>query len=207
MNKTHNIKPEDIVSGKLFELLDFKGTNDQNPVSFRNQLTGIYNFVKKQEFVHTLEVGMGIGGSAVHILAATAGQHVAMDPVQLVSYNNIGLNNVRKFGLESKLEFYNECSEFVLPELLNQNRKFEFIYIDGDHKFDFALIDFYFCDFLLATNGFILLDDAWMPSIVRVSDFISMNRSNYYFCDPIYDGSILLKKMFNQQDVGVFRKF
>jgi predicted O-methyltransferase YrrM len=207
VKKLLNLEAEEIIAGKLFDLIEFNGTNDPNPVSFRNQLTAIYNFVRKEKFNNTLEVGLGIGGSAIHIMAATQKKHVAMDPVQLVSYNDLGLDNIRKFELESNLEFYNDCSEFVLPELLSRGRKFDFIYIDGDHKFDFALIDFYFSDLLLIPGGFMLLDDAWMLSVNRVLDFIQMNRKEYFLCQPIYNGGVLLRKEAEHQNSEVFRKF
>ena len=209
MNKSEirDLDHQAVVSGKLFEELEFRGTNDQNPVSFKNQLTAIYQFVSTNEFTRTLEVGLGIGGSAVHILKATQKKHVAMDPVQLVSYNNLGLENVKRCGFGESLEFYNESSEFVLPQLMEDGRKFDFIYIDGDHKFDYALIDFTFSDPILEVNGFILLDDAWMPSIKRLDKYLMANRSNYEYCEPLYKESILLKKIRHRPNDDKFRNF
>lgn len=193
MGNNMTLNPDDINSGKLFDLLEYENT-DSKPVSFKTQLLPIYNFVRENKFKRTMEVGFGIGGSAVHILAASGGKHVAMDPVQRGVYKNLGLKNIKKLGFESNFEFFNDCSENVLPKLLYENRKFEFIYIDGDHKFDFALIDFFLSDLLLDKGGYILLDDAWMLSVKKVGEFISVNRRDYEIQHPLYPESILIKK-------------
>lgn len=191
--ETFNMKPEDICAGKLFDLLEYEDINSKS-ISFEGQLRPIYNFVREKKFENTLEVGLAIGGSACHILAATNGRHVAMDPFQRVTYKNSGLKNVNKFEFRNKFEFHNEYSDIVFPKLLKADRKFDFIFIDGDHKFDFALIDFFYSDFLLKEGGYLLIDDAWMPSVKRVTEFIKVNRKDYLLSEPIYKMGALYKK-------------
>ncbi len=138
----------------------------------------IYNFIKERELKKTLEVGFAYAKSASHIIAATESAHIACDPFQ-DHYQNLGLENIKTLGLDGLLDFRNDFSHNVLPELLKQEKLFEFIFIDGDHKFDGELIDFYYADLLLEENGFVLLHDTWMRSTALVSAFIKTNRKNY----------------------------
>ena len=49
------------------------------------------------------------------------------------------------------LDFRRDFSHNVLPQLAQEGRKFEFIFIDGDHKFDGILVDFYYAVVLVST--------------------------------------------------------
>jgi hypothetical protein len=55
----------------------------------------------------------------------------------------------------------------------------DLIFIDGDHKFDGIFVDFFFSDFLIKQNGFILLHDSWMRSTQIVTRFVKTNRKDY----------------------------
>jgi predicted O-methyltransferase YrrM len=179
----------------LFENLSSEGIVS-NPVAFRKQVEAIGKFVDANRFSRTLETGLGIGGSASYILSSTGGIHVAMDPFQKDGYNNKGLENLRKFGLLDRLDFHQDFSFHVLPKLILEGRKFDFIYIDGDHKFDVALIDFYYSDILLDIGGYLLLDDTWMHSLMAVDRFIETNRSREYRkMEEIYEAGSLYQKI------------
>lgn len=138
----------------------------------------LYNIIKQNNFKKTLETGFGLGLSACHIITATNSMHVGIDPFQ-INYHNCGLKNVEKLGLKNNLEFYADYSHNVLPKLLNEKRKFDFIFIDGDHKYDGQFIDFYYADLLLEQNGNIVLHDTWMRSTAYLVNYIKTNRKDY----------------------------
>jgi hypothetical protein len=53
------------------------------------------------------------------------------------------------------------------------------IFIDGNHRFDDALVDFTLSAELCPMGGYIILDDMWMPSIRRAVSFIRSNRKDF----------------------------
>lgn len=167
-----------------------------SPVAFEQQLKAIHNLVHENMFEKTLEVGLGLGGSAASILSACQGVHVAMDPFQKKIYANRGIANLSAADLANRLEFYEDFSAFVLPKLYFQDRRFDFIYIDGDHKFDAALTDFFYASLLLELDGALLIDDTWMPAVATVVSYIETNLADIFerLPDPYLHGSLFVKR-------------
>jgi predicted O-methyltransferase YrrM len=138
----------------------------------------IYDFVLRHKLNKTLEVGFAFAKSASHIIAATQSTHIACDPFQK-DFRDVGLKNIEKLGYSHFLDFRPQFSYELLPELLKEKRSFEFIFIDGDHKFDGIMLDFYYADLLLEENGYVLFHDSWMRSTKLVDTFIRKNRKDY----------------------------
>jgi len=157
----------------------------------------IYNFVKEKKVNKTLETGFGHGRSAAHIIAASNSKHVAMDPFQESEFNNTGLDNIKKLRFENNLEFYNEFSYETLPKLLKESRKFDFIFIDGDHRFDGIFLDFFYSDLLLMNGGYFLLHDTWLRSTQYLIKYIEKNRKNYYRLKTPLKNLCLFQKLGN----------
>ncbi|TVQ80896.1 MAG: class I SAM-dependent methyltransferase [Flavobacteriales bacterium] len=153
----------------------------------------IHDFLQQLEAPSTLEIGFGYGRSACYIMAATGGKHTVMDPFQ-DHYNRQALRNVEACGFGENLNFIEDFSHHVLPEMVKQGKKFDFIFIDGDHKFDGIFVDFYYADMLLKPNGFVLFHDTWMRSTQLVMSFVEKNRLDYR------------KMMINQNNMSLFQK-
>ncbi len=167
----------------------------------------IYNFLSEKKFTKTLEVGLAYARSASHIIAATNSIHIAIDPFQS-DYNNAGIENIKKLGFQDYLDLRTDFSHNVLPELLKENRKFEFIFIDGDHKFDGEFIDFYYSDLLIEDDGYILLHDTWMRSTRLVMSFIKNNKHGYqYIKTPLRNFALFKKIAEDKRDGMYFREF
>jgi hypothetical protein len=128
-------------------------------------------------------VGFAIGRSAAHILAATGKAHVAIDPFQR-NYRDIGRHNMSALGLMDRLELLEEMSHAALPRLLDERRSFDFIFIDGCHRFDGIFVDFYYADLLLQQGGSIVFHDTWMRSTQLVVSFVRKNRCDYRVVEP-----------------------
>jgi predicted O-methyltransferase YrrM len=139
----------------------------------------IHQWIQEHQLHATLEVGLGYGVSAISILSAHDGIHTCIDPFQEQNFQNKGLKNLETFGCQDRLVFYEDFSHNVLPELYAEHKKYDFILIDGDHRFDSIFIDFYYADLLLAQKGYILFHDSWMRGIQLVTSYIRHNRSNY----------------------------
>src|SRR4030042_118801 len=167
----------------------------------------IYDFIKKNGILYTLETGLGFARSASHIIAATDNIHIAMDPFQ-EKFGNIGLKNIERLGMTDKFDFRADYSHNVLPVLLNEGKRFDFIFIDGDHKFDGMFIDFYYSDLLVKTGGYILFHDTWMRSTRLVERFIKTNRTDYKQDKTPLRNFVLFRKMREDSRDGMyFREF
>lgn len=149
----------------------------------------LYNIVSSIRPERTLEVGLAYGGSTLFICEALrsngTGYHTAMDPYQHSSYHDVGLLNVERAGFESMVTFYDEESCQVLPRLLAEGQHYGFMFIDGDHRFDGILIDFYYADKMLEPGGFLVLHDMDHASVQKAASFILRNRA-YALVPPIH---------------------
>jgi len=158
-----------------------------------NEALFIYDFLKEHKLSKTLETGFAYANSASHIMAATGAKHIAIDPFQK-NYQYLGLKNIEKLGFSSLLNYHEDYSHNVLPALCKEGAKFEFIFIDGDHKFDGEFVDFYYADLLLEQSGYILLHDTWMRSTRLLMSFIKRNRKDYSYIPTNCRNFALYKK-------------
>ena len=138
----------------------------------------MHRWVKEHNLSRTLEIGLAHGASACSIMSAHHGTHTCMDPFQ-DQYGNLGLENLASLGYSDRLEFHPDFSYMVLPQLLAAKRNFDFAFIDGNHLYDAIFVDFFFVDYLLANQGYVLFHDAWMRGTQLVGSFIRRNRKDY----------------------------
>jgi predicted O-methyltransferase YrrM len=140
----------------------------------------LYDFVRANKPEKTLEIGMAYGISTLFICQAHrdngAGYHIAIDPFEEERWRSIGLLNIERANLKDVLRFYPAKSEEVLPQFCTQNQRFDFVFIDGSHLFDFALVDFFYADKLLNIGGHVAIDDLWIPGVRKVASFVLQNK-------------------------------
>lgn len=146
-----------------------------------DQGMALYNWIRMTGPKRTLEIGMAYGLSTLFICQAhfdnsKDGHHVAIDPKQSTTFRSIGLLNIQRANLDNQLDFFEAPSYKILPQLLNKEERFDLIYIDGMHTFDYTLVDFFYSDLLLNVGGYIIFDDIWMPSIRKVVMYVLRNR-------------------------------
>ena len=141
----------------------------------------LYDLVRKVKPSRSLEIGLAWGGSTIHILcglkANGGGHHIAIDPFQ-DGWSNIGVRETARLGLGHLLECRREKSETVLPRLLAEEHAVQFAFIDGDHRFDAVMNDFFYIQKLLEIGGVLVFDDAAGYSIGTVTSFIDSNMRN-----------------------------
>ena len=139
----------------------------------------IRDWIKDHQLNATLEIGLAFGASAASILSAHQGGHICIDPYQEKNYQNAGLENLERLGYRDRVHLFQDFSCNALPKLFSEKAQFDFIFIDGDHRFDSVFVDFYYSDLLLANKGYILFHDSWMRGIQLVASYIRHNRGNY----------------------------
>ena len=132
----------------------------------------------------SLEVGLAFGISALFICEALKQhtqnpRHIVIDPAQHAAehWQGAGLANLERAGYRPFVEFIEKPSQIALPELITAGTKIDFAFIDGEHTFDHALMDFFFIDKLMNVGGVVVFDDTGWPSLRKVARFVASNRS------------------------------
>lgn len=120
----------------------------------------------------TLEIGLAYGVSTLFICEALAdvspdARHVVIDPFQRGKWQGLGLRNVHDAGFGSMVDFCDEASEIVLPRLVSAGQRLDFVFIDGLHRFDQVMVEFYYVNRLLRPGGVVAFDDADRRSVSR----------------------------------------
>jgi predicted O-methyltransferase YrrM len=129
----------------------------------------------------TIEVGLALGMSALFLCQAVLtvsgddARHVAIDPFQRESWSGAGLATLRTARLDAMVEVIEEESALALPELVRAGREFDLAFVDGDHRFESALLDLTFMDRLVRPGGLIVVDDMWMPSVRLAVAYVERN--------------------------------
>jgi hypothetical protein len=81
--------------------------------------------------------------------------------------------------MSDSFRFIEEKSISALVHLADRGKMFEVIFIDGNHRFDDAFVDFKLSAELCPMGGCIILDDMWMPAIRKAVAFIRSNRKDF----------------------------
>jgi len=128
-----------------------------------------------------LEVGMAWGLSTLFLLRALvaneapAGAHVVIDPFQTAHFHRAALASIRRLGLESMIEFHEALSEIALPKMVEAQRLFDFVFIDGNHQFDGVFLDLVYANRLLKPGGVMAFDDSWSDSVFLACRYLETN--------------------------------
>ncbi len=136
----------------------------------------------------SLEVGLAMGISSMFICEAlkeiNSNRHIIIDPGQITSalsgdnWSGLGLYNLSKCGYDDIIDFKSDHSEYALPKLVEQGLKIDFAFIDGWHTFDHTMLDFFYINRMLNIGGVVVFDDAQMPSINKLINYV-LNYPSY----------------------------
>ena len=144
-------------------------------------------WVRRERASSTLETGLGYGIATLFICEALlangpGGRHVAADPYQFsglpgqrTTYVGVGLQILEDAGVRDLVEFYAEESQIVLPRLLAEGRRFDLVFLDGNHRFEGVFLDLIYSGRLLKEGGIVFVDDTQLPGVRRAIDFCVAN--------------------------------
>jgi predicted O-methyltransferase YrrM len=137
----------------------------------------LQKIIKDNDLKKGIEIGLAYGISSLAIVNALKSnnghKHVIIDKFQHESWGGNGLDILKQAGLDSLIDFRENYSYVVLPELLKSGEKFDFAYIDSTKQFDFILNDFFYLDKLMEVDGIIIFDDLDWPGIKKVARFVA----------------------------------
>lgn len=120
-----------------------------------------------------LEIGLGLGISA-HYIGKIADEHFVIDLQEWPGVDEIGRKN---FSSNNLIEGY---SQFELPKLVEKQKRFDMVFIDGDHTFTGCFNDTYYSRYLVNVGGIIVFHDYDMPAVRKVVDYWdSTNRPDF----------------------------
>ncbi|MCI0601227.1 MAG: class I SAM-dependent methyltransferase [Beijerinckiaceae bacterium] len=159
----------------------------------------------------SLEVGLGYGFSTVWMLDALRPRrnalHAAIDPYQKSFFKGIGLTQVKRLESGARFEWIEDFSIHALSGLIRQGEKFDFVFIDGNHRFDDVIVDFYLSDQIVRIGGLIALDDIHMTAVRTAANFIVANRSYQLIPQPADNMLVLRKTRDDDRDWRHFKGF
>lgn len=142
----------------------------------------IQKIIKKYNLNNCLEIGMAYGISAFYILSSKKDiKLTSIDPYQKdeKQWNSMGIKLLQYVKLNKRHNLIEELSYIGLPKLLNKNKSYDFIFIDGWHTFDYTLLDFFYADKLLKLGGIIVIDDVLHKGVNKCIKYVETNYKNY----------------------------
>jgi len=202
----------------MYRADELYGTESEKPVTI-NKLARVTikqgammnKLMRSYSIKRSLEVGLGYGFSTVWMLDALRPRrnalHVAIDPYQKSFFKGIGLTQVERLESGARFEWIDDFSIHALSGLIGQGEKFDFIFIDGNHRFDDVIVDFYLSDQILRTDGLIALDDIRMSAVRTAANFIVANRSYQLIPQPADNMLVLQKTRDDDRDWRHFNGF
>ena len=139
-------------------------------------------WILREGATETIEVGLGYGVSALHVLEGLLAnadpappRHVVIDPHQATRFSDCGLQFLEEAGVAGMVEHYAEVSETALPRLLGEGRSFDLAFVDGNHRFDGVFVDLFYLGRLVRPGGIVFLDDYQLPGVARAASFFLTN--------------------------------
>jgi predicted O-methyltransferase YrrM len=171
----------------------------------------IHALMRHRSTKRSLEVGMAYGFSTVWMIDALRDRadslHIAIDPFEKTHFRGIGLAQVARLGFKYNFQLIERQSIHALSDLIREQEKFDFIYVDGAHRFDDVLVDFYLCDQILNCGGLIAFDDTWMQSVRTAVNFVRANRAYELVQQPVANMAVLQKTRDDDRDWQHFAPF
>lgn len=143
----------------------------------------LYDLIVNNKLKKTMEIGMAYGISALYMAQAHKNlqnpmkSHVSVDPYQSTQWKNIAMLNLQRSNLQDFVELREELSYIALPLAVQQKEEYDLVFIDGMHLYDYTLLDFFYADLMLKVGGYMVFDDAHMPSVAKVISYVLTNRS------------------------------
>lgn len=136
--------------------------------------------------VHALEIGSMEGRSAVwwcmHVLTGEGSQLTCVDTWRSVWAAELEEERFDRNTAPWPVEKIRGKSRDVLPHLLAEGRRYDFVYVDGDHRARTCLLDCVLGWELLKDKGILIVDDyLWTHPDVAVPPKVAIDaflRSN-----------------------------
>jgi predicted O-methyltransferase YrrM len=194
------------------------GTQSDQPVTI-NRLPRILieqgammnSLMRSHSVKRSLEIGFAYGFSTIWMLDALRPRrnalHIAVDPYELSLWQGVGLTQVKRLASGVRFEWIENFAIHALSDLIRKKETFDFIFIDGNHRFDDVIVDFYLSNQLLPPGGLVAFDDMWMNSVRTATNFIVNNLPCEIVPQPVENMLVLRKTGYDMRDWRHFNTF
>ena len=155
----------------------------------------IYDVMSEYKPKSSLEIGLCHGISSMAIcdnLKELNGINHIIDPGLKV--NRYGINNLERAGLKDNFIHYDDVSEVVLPQLLQDDLKVDFVFMDGWLTLDHLMLDFFYIDKILNIGGIVMFDNCEMSSVKDAFTYFSQYPSYHELTSYLYRCRYLIKE-------------
>tara|TARA_B100002019_G_C21238801_1_gene584296 strand:+ start:152 stop:763 length:612 start_codon:yes stop_codon:yes gene_type:complete len=155
----------------------------------------IYEVMSEYKPKSSLEIGLCHGISSMAIcdnLKESNGVNHIIDPGLRI--NKYGINNLEKAGLKDNFIHYDDVSEVVLPQLLQDDFKVDFVFMDGWLTLDHLMLDFFYIDKILNIGGIVMFDNCEMSSVKEAFNYFSQYPSYHELTSYLYRCRYLIKE-------------
>ncbi len=206
------------VLAEMYRADKLYGTESDRPVDIDKvprisveQGAAIHRLMRSHSVRRSLEIGLANGFSTVWMLDALRARrnalHIAIDPYQRSFFKGVGVTQAKRLSPGACFQWIEDFSIHALSGLIRKNEKFDFIFIDGNHRFDDVIVDFYLSDQIMRSGGLIAFDDMWMSSVRTAINFIVSNRSYEIVPQPAENMKVLRKIRDDDRDWEHFKGF
>lgn len=156
----------------------------------------LYDTIKVNKYKDVLEVGCAYGMSSLYMGQALqenkAGCLTSIDPFQMTQWSGIGVNNIKSAGLSRRHKLIQEPSYSAMPRLLSDGKRYDMIFIDGMHLFDYTLVDVFYATLLLRDGGCLIIDDILHAGVQKCIKYIDTNYPHLHRMRDIPSKTIAL---------------
>jgi len=148
----------------------------------------LYSLVKENQFTDVLEVGMANGMSGLYICQALkevknetkkSGKLISVDPFQSTQWKNAGITSIKNAKLKTYHKLIEEMDYISMPKLVEKEMKFDMVFIDGMHLFDYTVLDLFYADLLTKVGGVICLDDKLHKGTGKAFEYVLKNYKHW----------------------------
>ena len=127
-------------------------------------------------------------------VSSVGGRHYGIDPCQATDHDWAALHLIQEFGLQEYFVHLDGPTDVQAAILLQEGRKFDLIFIDGHHHFDYKFIDLFMSHHLLKDEGVLIFHDLLLQSTKKIYRFISTNY-DYELIELEYPEPPFLRKV------------
>lgn len=171
----------------------------------REQGEALRELALREGAVRTVEVGLALGIGTLWLCSADVEHHVTIDPLQRHLFGAAGLRSIREAGAEPVVEFVEQESQTELTRMVREGRSFDLAYVDGDHRFESAFIDVYFCGRLVRPGRPVVVDDMHLPALRAVVSHFERNMGWALDSDALPDAFRRGRRGRGSGDMAVLR--
>jgi len=164
-----------------------------------------YYLIKNLQSQNFLEIGTNLGVSGFYILEGlkNSSKYFFLTLEGLPQYCDIANNYFSKISPASNYKILKGLYKETFPKVFNENKKFDTIFIDGNHTKDATIKYFEQLKNIVQYPAVFLFDDIyWSDGMEEAWEYIKKDKDVTFTIDLIKLGIVVLEKNFPQSNVN-----